>query len=472
MIRGTLKYVCNLKDDTNAMDVEAIDLLDDEDDENDDNKAVKQKKKKSLPAHKLAEQRKQQKRREKKKRGQVMDSESESEREPEADGAGDVDAPDFIVPDNVVEYADGRFEVEDGEGNVEEHDILPAMVMRQQHAELQREYNSDDEGADFVFDEVNAKIQCAESAQALLTIRDEFMEKLNPIGQQRLLDVATDLALSEIGNDCVQLDFHDLKKVYEILHRLKSLHAQIERQQGPLLREIREDLISTDTKVTRVMTIINTHIHEGPMVVCSCFLRTLHLIEGSLLRNGWTCAMFSGKLEIMERSRILTAFDSGEIDVLLLSQRCGGEGISLVRSNRMIMTDLDLSPSLTDQVMARIHRFGQTRQAHVHRLAMRGTIEEFTRDLLKQKRAQINRVMVFGDSGDGGGGDGDGDNHELHEELPEISSLALGVIEKWQFAYGPVPKPSGPVKAEKPGVKAEGREQKIGVGADLDLDPE
>merc|ERR1711968_218092 len=91
---------------------------------------------------------------------------------------------------------------------------------------------------------------------------------------------------------------------------------------------------------------------------------------------------------------MLTAFDQGEFDVLLLSQRCGGEGISLVKSNRMILTDLDLSPSTTDQVMARIHRYGQKRTSHIHRLAVTNTIEAYVRDvLLLQKKANINRLL-------------------------------------------------------------------------------
>jgi len=252
----------------------------DSDDENAD-------KKDNLPGYKLAQNRSNQNMKARKKAKRRRVHESDSEDEADMDASGDVDMGDFIVPDNVTEYNDGTVEVDP--------DVAPqsAAVVRAQQRELDRSFQEeDDEDMDMVFDEDRAKMQCIDSAASLLNIRDEFMQNLSPTGCELLLNVASDKDLNDIGNDCSSLDFKDVAKVHDILDRCKKLHTKIERQQGPILREVKEDLCTHDTKIRRVTELVDTYTSEGPLVVCSCFLRTLHVLEGHLARRGRTFALF------------------------------------------------------------------------------------------------------------------------------------------------------------------------------------
>ncbi|KAI9005029.1 hypothetical protein DFJ74DRAFT_597339, partial [Hyaloraphidium curvatum] len=84
------------------------------------------------------------------------------------------------------------------------------------------------------------------------------------------------------------------------------------------------------------------------------------------------------------------------IPVLLLSQKCGSEGISLVRAHEMILVDVDYTPAQLTQVTARIHRMGQTNPCRVRRLLMDKSIEEclLRTRLWKKKRAAAD---ILGD---------------------------------------------------------------------------
>ena len=85
-------------------------------------------------------------------------------------------------------------------------------------------------------------------------------------------------------------------------------------------------------------------------VVSSCFLRCLYLFEKLLRQVGISSGILEGSMSVDQRKDVLQDFEDGRVDVLLLSQYCGAEGITLTSSSRMILTDVGLSPSMAEQV--------------------------------------------------------------------------------------------------------------------------
>jgi SNF2 family DNA or RNA helicase len=60
----------------------------------------------------------------------------------------------------------------------------------------------------------------------------------------------------------------------------------------------------------------------------------------------------------------------------LLAAKAGGTGLNLTGANRMVLMEADWNPSNDNQVMGRIWRDGQKKEAQIYRLISCGTIEE------------------------------------------------------------------------------------------------
>ncbi|KDD72624.1 hypothetical protein H632_c3113p1 [Helicosporidium sp. ATCC 50920] len=75
--------------------------------------------------------------------------------------------------------------------------------------------------------------------------------------------------------------------------------------------------------------------------------------------------------------RALQAFnEDDETRVLLLSHRTGAAGLTLVRASHVFLLEPSLDPAIEQQAVARVHRIGQRKPVHIHRLVVAGSIEE------------------------------------------------------------------------------------------------
>jgi SNF2 family DNA or RNA helicase len=79
----------------------------------------------------------------------------------------------------------------------------------------------------------------------------------------------------------------------------------------------------------------------------------------------------------------------------------------------MILTDLDFTPALRNQVIARIHRYGQLRSCNVHSLVAAYSIEDFIQNTLLVQKSKKSLNLL---------NNSDNDNH-----IEEVASISLGV---------------------------------------------
>lgn len=73
-----------------------------------------------------------------------------------------------------------------------------------------------------------------------------------------------------------------------------------------------------------------------------------------------TVAKLDGRVDGQDRFRIIEGFFHKK-DVLLLSGKAGGTGLTLTCACKMIMIEPDWNPSNDSQVMGRVWRQGQTK---------------------------------------------------------------------------------------------------------------
>ncbi|KDP39615.1 hypothetical protein JCGZ_02635 [Jatropha curcas] len=123
----------------------------------------------------------------------------------------------------------------------------------------------------------------------------------------------------------------------------------------------------------------------------------LDIIERDLFHSHMrnvTYLRLDGSVEPEKRFDIVKAFNSDPtIDALLLTTHVGGLGLNLTSADTLIFMEHDWNPMRDHQAMDRAHRLGQKKVVNVHRLIMRGTLEEKVMSLQKFKLSVANAVI-------------------------------------------------------------------------------
>ncbi|GMH10882.1 hypothetical protein Nepgr_012723 [Nepenthes gracilis] len=123
----------------------------------------------------------------------------------------------------------------------------------------------------------------------------------------------------------------------------------------------------------------------------------LDIIERDLFHahmKNVTYLRLDGSVEPEKRFEIVKAFNSDPtIDALLLTTHVGGLGLNLTSADTLIFMEHDWNPMRDLQAIDRAHRLGQRKVVNVHRLIMRGTLEEKVMSLQRFKVSVANAVI-------------------------------------------------------------------------------
>jgi hypothetical protein len=133
-------------------------------------------------------------------------------------------------------------------------------------------------------------------------------------------------------------------------------------------------------------------------VVFTNFIGTLNLLEKHLSGAGLRYIRIDGQTR--DRQGLIDAFNGGGYAAALCSVLASGHGINLTAANHVIHVDNWFSPAIEDQATDRVHRIGQTRTVHIHKILVENTLEEKIDALIKRKRRVIDGVIDAGLEGE------------------------------------------------------------------------
>src|SRR5690606_1194840 len=131
---------------------------------------------------------------------------------------------------------------------------------------------------------------------------------------------------------------------------------------------------------------------DDQLIVFSEHLPTLKLIRDRVRDTGRPAIVFQGGLSLSQRIERLARFQR-EPRGVFIATRSGTEGLNLQFCNRLVNYELPWNPMVVEQRIGRIHRIGQTREAHIINFAAAGTIEQHILNILDQK-IQLFRLVV------------------------------------------------------------------------------
>lgn len=186
--------------------------------------------------------------------------------------------------------------------------------------------------------------------------------------------------LSEVIPDCADI----LSELHKLHHSPKLV----------ALQEILEECgIGLDTSASDGSVTVGQH----RVLIFAQHKSVLDIIERDLFlahMKSITYLRLDGSVEPEKRFEIVKAFNSDPtIDVLLLTTHVGGLGLNLTSADTLVFMEHDWNPMKDHQAMDRAHRLGQRKVVNVHRLIMRGTLEEKVMSLQKFKLSVANTVI-------------------------------------------------------------------------------
>lgn len=152
----------------------------------------------------------------------------------------------------------------------------------------------------------------------------------------------------------------------------------------------------TSQKIELLMGSLNTTVRNGHRaLVFSQWTSFLDLIEPHLQNAGLTFSRIDGSTG--DRHKVIESFQASEgPNLMLLSLKAGGVGVTLTAADHIYLMDSWWNPAVEEQAADRAHRIGQTHPVFVYRIVAKDTIEENILALQDKKRDLAAAVLSEG----------------------------------------------------------------------------
>lgn len=158
--------------------------------------------------------------------------------------------------------------------------------------------------------------------------------------------------------------------------------------------ETLHDSISLSNKMLILMDIVQLSAEAGDKVlVFSHHLNVLDYAGKQMSKVGVNYSRIDGKVLPTDRQQVTKDFNSGNIQVCLISTRAGGQGLNLHGANRVVILDEHFNPMYEEQAVGRAYRIGQKKSVFVYYLIAAGTFEELVQNQSVFKQQLARRVV-------------------------------------------------------------------------------
>ncbi|KAI5797416.1 SNF2 family N-terminal domain-containing protein [Peziza echinospora] len=161
--------------------------------------------------------------------------------------------------------------------------------------------------------------------------------------------------------------------------------------------EYLEDNWMPSAKITKCLEIlerVHTNDPSEKTIIFSQWTSLLDLLEVPIFRKNWGYRRYDGTMTSTERNDAIIDFtDDPSVNVMLVSLKAGNSGLNLVAASQVILFDPCYNPYVEDQAIDRAHRIGQQRPVVVHKLSIKGTVEDKVLALQEEKKAVIGSAL-------------------------------------------------------------------------------
>jgi SNF2 family DNA or RNA helicase len=152
--------------------------------------------------------------------------------------------------------------------------------------------------------------------------------------------------------------------------------------------------LSAKTRLTRKILQLSKKCGDK-VLIFSASIPSLNYLSDLLTRDNTSFGRIDGSMKMEVRTKLLDRFKSGkgDLDVLLISTRAGGQGLNIQTANRVIIFDFGFNPAWEEQAIGRAYRFGQLKPVFVYRFVAGGTFESNIYNTQMFKTSLASRVV-------------------------------------------------------------------------------
>lgn len=153
-------------------------------------------------------------------------------------------------------------------------------------------------------------------------------------------------------------------------------------------------------KVDKCVELLEDFQNDGKKtIVFSQFVSLLDLLQVPIDQKGWKCERYDGAMNADARNQAIVRFtEKANTKIMLISLKAGNAGLNLVAASRVIILDPFWNPYIEMQAVDRAYRIGQQNSVQVHRILIKGTVEDRIIELQEKKRALVESALDEGAS--------------------------------------------------------------------------
>lgn len=162
------------------------------------------------------------------------------------------------------------------------------------------------------------------------------------------------------------------------------------------LKEWMNDKEATkSSRIKEIIKVVDKHKDER-VILFTCFRTNLDIMKHHIdlyfpKRKTFTVtATMSSK----GRKKVFDAFEETHDGILLLTYEIGGEGLNLQASHNILLTDFWWNDGKTQQTIARVERYGQTKEVNVYYFLSNTGIEQAVFDKQNDKLIVLSELRT------------------------------------------------------------------------------
>ena len=182
----------------------------------------------------------------------------------------------------------------------------------------------------------------------------------------------------------------DKMAVFAVLMRLREICCDP--------RLVADNWDGGSAKLEACMELVTAAVEGGHRILLfSQFTSMLELLAKRLDEAGVSHFTLQGSTPKPVRAELVRRFNSGEVDVFLISLRAGGTGLNLTAADIVIHYDPWWNVAAQNQATDRAYRIGQQNPVQVYKLIAQDTIEEKIVELQQAKQDLAETVTGSAD---------------------------------------------------------------------------
>ncbi len=156
--------------------------------------------------------------------------------------------------------------------------------------------------------------------------------------------------------------------------------------------------VGSSAKLSALLELVVEMVEEGrKILIFSQFTSMLDIIADALSQEELRFTQLTGATS--NREKVIERFQSGEVDIFLISLKAGGVGLNLTQADTVIHYDPWWNPAAQDQATDRAYRIGQENPVFVYKLVIENSVEEKILAMQERKRALADNLFEHANEG-------------------------------------------------------------------------